>query len=76
MEKIILNGYEFVDMGTNGVLWATCNLGASSPEEYGNYYAWGEIATKDYYSEKNWAHGNYDYDELLNKGITFEVDYQ
>ncbi len=32
----------YVDLGLS-VKWATCNLGASSPEEYGNYYAWGEI---------------------------------
>ena len=37
-----VNGYEAVDLGT-GVLWATMNVGATSPEEYGNYYAWGEI---------------------------------
>ena len=37
------NGYEYVDLGLpSGLKWATCNVGASSPEEYGNYYAWGE----------------------------------
>jgi len=36
--------YEFVDLGLpSGTLWATCNIGASSPEEYGDYFAWGEI---------------------------------
>ena len=35
---------EYVDLGlSSGTLWATCNLGASSPEQYGDYYAWGEI---------------------------------
>ena len=38
-----------VDMGLS-VMWATCNLGASSPEEYGNYYAWGEAKPKDSFS--------------------------
>ena len=34
------NGYEYVDLGLpSGLKWATCNVGASSPEEYGNYYA-------------------------------------
>ena len=38
---------EMVDMGfPSGVKWADTNLGASSPEEFGNYYAWGETATK------------------------------
>lgn len=37
----------------SGLLWATCNVGANSPEEYGDYYAWGETETKDKYTEKN-----------------------
>ena len=41
---------EWVDLGLpSGLLWATCNLGASSPEEYGDYYAWGETTTKEVY---------------------------
>ena len=35
------NGYDYVDMGEAGI-WATCNIGANSPEEYGLYFAWGE----------------------------------
>lgn len=35
------NGYDYVDMGEAGI-WATCNVGANSPEEYGLYFAWGE----------------------------------
>jgi len=39
----ISNGHEYVDLGlTSGTLWATCNVGASKPEEYGDYFAWGE----------------------------------
>lgn len=44
--------HEWVDLGLS-VKWATCNVGANSPEEYGNYYAWGEIETKDEYLESN-----------------------
>ena len=40
-----INGHEWVDLGLS-VKWATCNVGASSPSEYGNYYAWGETSTK------------------------------
>ena len=40
----------FVDLGLS-VKWACCNLGASQPEEYGDYYAWGEIEPK---TEYNW----------------------
>lgn len=44
---------EWVDLGLpSGLLWAKCNLGASSPEEYGDYYAWGETTTKEVY---NWS---------------------
>ena len=46
-----LNGHDWVDLGLpSGLRWATCNVGASSPEDYGNYYAWGEITTKTTYS--------------------------
>lgn len=44
---------EWVDLGLpSGLLWATRNLGANAPEEYGNYYAWGETTTKEVY---NWS---------------------
>ena len=37
------NGHEWVDLGLpSGTRWATCNVGASAPEEYGDYFAWGE----------------------------------
>lgn len=43
--------YEYVDLGLpSGVKWATCNVGATNSVECGNYYAWGEIATKEDYS--------------------------
>lgn len=45
------NGYEYIDLGLpSGLKWATCNVGASKPEEYGDYYAWGETETKDSYT--------------------------
>lgn len=49
-----INGYEYVDLGLpSGIKWATCNIGASSPEEYGNYYSWGETTTKTVYNGNN-----------------------
>ncbi len=43
--------HEYVDLGLpSGTLWATCNVGASSPEEYGDYFAWGETEPKNDYS--------------------------
>ena len=47
-----INGHEWVDLGLS-VKWATCNVGASSPSDYGDYYAWGEISTKSKYKETN-----------------------
>ena len=46
------NGYGWVDLGLS-VKWATCNVGATSPEEYGAYFAWGETTTKSNYSNSN-----------------------
>ena len=44
------NGYGYVDLGLpSGTKWATYNVGADSPEEYGDYFAWGETEPKDYY---------------------------
>ena len=43
-------GHYYVDLGLN-VCWATCNVGANSPEEYGKYYAWGETIQKVQYDE-------------------------
>ena len=42
--------HAFVDLGLpSGLLWATCNVGATNPEDYGDYFAWGETQPKDYY---------------------------
>ena len=47
------NGHGYVDLGLpSGLKWATCNVGATKPEEYGDYYAWGETETKTTY---NWS---------------------
>ena len=53
--------HEWVDLGlSSGTLWATCNVGASSPEEYGDYFAWGEISPKYCYdwSTYKWCNGS------------------
>ena len=60
--------YEAVDLGLS-VKWATMNIGASAPEEYGDYFAWGETTAKtDYsWSTYKWANGN---DSYLTKYCT------
>ena len=69
MERPFYNGAgagSFVDLGLpSGTLWATCNIGASSPEEYGDYFAWGETdgfnSGKTYFdwSTYKWCNGSY-----------------
>lgn len=44
------NGYEWVDLGLS-VRWATCNLGASKPYGYGDYYSWGALATYNHFDQ-------------------------
>ena len=53
--------HDYVDLGLpSGTLWATCNVGANNPEDYGDYFAWGETAPKDYYdwSTYKWCNGS------------------
>lgn len=52
-----LSGHDYVDLGLpSGTKWATCNIGATSPEAYGNYYAWGETSTKTTYSSRTYTY--------------------
>ena len=51
------NGHEYVDLGLS-VKWSTCNIGASSPSAYGDYYAWGETSTKSSYSWSTYKYCN------------------
>ena len=55
------NVHEAVDLGLS-VKWATCNVGANSPEEFGDYYAWGETEVKTDYSwgTYKWCNGSDD----------------
>lgn len=49
--------YVAVDLGLpSGLKWASFNVGATAPEEYGDYYAWGEVATKSDYSQATYEH--------------------
>ena len=53
-EVKMINGHEYVDLGLpSGLKWATCNVGADLPEEYGEHFAWGEVYTKSEYFEIN-----------------------
>ena len=63
LQHDLYNGYEYVDLGLpSGIMWATHNVGAAKPEEYGGYYAWGETEEKEDYSLQTyiWCNGSYD----------------
>ncbi len=54
-------GVEAVDLGLpSGTLWANMNVGASTPEDYGDYFAWGETTPKSVYNDASykWCNGN------------------
>ena len=55
-------GHEYVDLGLS-VKWATCNVGANKPEDYGDYFAWGETKPKNNYSNSNYSY-SYNYTTL------------
>lgn len=57
--------YDYIDLGLpSGTLWASCNVGASIPEEYGDYFAWGETSTKTTYTWSTYKYANGNYNKL------------
>ncbi len=59
-EPINANGYDYVDLGLpSGLMWAAYNVGATKPEEYGGYYAWGETEEKSNYSWNTYKWGSF-----------------
>lgn len=55
-----INDHEYIDLGLS-VMWAACNIGANTPAETGDYYAWGETSPKSSYSHSNYVHGKQDF---------------
>jgi len=59
---------EWVDLGLpSGLLWASHNVGASVPEEYGNYFAWGEVQPKEVYGLNNYRY----YSEVIDDNTKY-----
>ncbi len=61
LNPVVIEDHEWVDLGLpSGTLWATMNVGAKVPEEYGDYFAWGETAPKQVYSWSTykWCNGS------------------
>lgn len=65
-----VNEHDWVDLGLpSGLKWATCNVGASKPEDYGDYFAWGETGPKSEYSKYNSLTYGKSVSTLQSKGI-------
>ena len=65
-------GHGYVDLGLpSGLKWATCNVGASSPEDYGDYFAWGETSPKAEYTYEN----SITYGEQMSSDISGSAQY-
>lgn len=63
----VVLAHDYVDLGLpSGILWATCNMGANSPEEIGDYIAWGETEPKELYDWKSYKYA-------VNAGGYFEM---
>ena len=53
------NGHDYIDLGLpSGTMWASCNVGADNPEDYGSFFAWGETQPKTIYSESNYKYSH------------------
>lgn len=66
--------YKYVDLDLpSGISWATCNVGANKPEEYGTLFAWGETKPKDRYSADTYQW--YDENESLSEKYTPDTEY-
>ena len=63
----VIDGHEYVNLGLS-VKWATCNIGASVPEEYGDFYSCGEVSTKS-------SNGHADYKWYKNGDFTRKLKY-
>jgi hypothetical protein len=66
---------EYVDLGLS-VKWATCNVGADKPEDYGDYYAWGELEPKESYTWENYRYFDPSTEDSVSKYHIGEVTYQ
>jgi uncharacterized protein (TIGR02145 family) len=65
VEITLPDEHEYVNLGLpSGLLWATCNVGAETPEEYGDYFAWGETQPKDTYNLSTYQYCNGSYNTL------------
>lgn len=74
--EVNVSEHVFVDLGlSSGLLWATCNVGADSPEDCGDYFAWGETTTKTTYNWSTYQYCNGSQNTLTKYCIDSENGY-
>lgn len=62
--------HEYVDLGLpSKILWATCNVGAKKPSDYGLYFSWGETETKTFYPRTGGKWGQAELATLISQGV-------
>ena len=68
--KAPVSSHDYVDLGLpSGTLWATMNIGATAPEEYGDYFAWGEIEPKESYNWTTYKWCNGSWNSMTKYGV-------
>ena len=62
--------HDYVDLGLpSGTLWATMNIGANAPEDYGDYFAWGEVTPKESYTWTTYKWCNGSWNSMIKYGV-------
>lgn len=70
------NGRDYIDLGLpSGTMWATCNVGADTPEDHGDYFAWGETQPKAVYTDSNYVYSLGGYDDFTKYCTKPEFGY-
>ena len=68
--------HEYVDLGLpSGTLWATCNVGATTPEGYGDYFAWGDVTAKSFTDWSNYKYGKGKNNQLTKYCLCVSICY-
>ena len=72
-----LGGHSYVDLGLS-VMWATCNIGATNPEDIGDFFAWGEVEAKNEFTFANykWNDGSFSYTKYNNTDHKTTLDLE
>lgn len=72
-----INPLEYVDFGLpSGTIWSTKNVGANKAEDFGNYYAWGEVETKDSYTDNNYKWGKRNHNTKYQNDNRYRLEVQ